>query len=178
MKDKIRVEFEMKQMMCNGCKKSSSEYYELKLQLRFTYFEDVNIIREEIVNLLNKNFNTINKVEELDVGCDIYFASLGEINRISKLFNKKYFTEEKRSRKIVGYNFLESKDIWRHTILINIINLEVGDEVSIKGENYYIKAFNKNELVLRDLIYGAKKVVNYSIVKDYLKLLNKKNSVK
>ena len=99
------------------------------------------------------------------------------LNKISRYFNKYFFIDEKRSKKIVGHDFLKCKDIWRHTILINILNLNIGDEIRIKGEEYYIKAFNKKELVLRDLISGSKKVVTYNKISDYFELI-KKNSEK
>jgi NMD protein affecting ribosome stability and mRNA decay len=174
MKDEIRVEFNMEQKMCSDCKKSSSEYYELKLQLRFNYFNNVDNIKKEIFNLIINKFNKINKFEEINNGFDFYFRDHGEMNKIAHLFNKRYFIEEKRSRKIIGHDFLKTKDIWRYTQLISIINLNIEDIISIKGENYYVKAFNKNDLVLRKLDTGAKKVVSYSIVKDYLKILDKK----
>jgi len=170
----------MNQKMCNNCKKVSEEYYELKLQIRFIYFEDINILdkkKEEIEKLVEKRFNTINKMEEVENGFDFYFREHGEMNKINNLLNKRYFYEEIRTKKIVGHDFLTSKDIWRYTQLIRIINLNVRDEISVKGKDYYIKAFNHNDLVLRSLDNGSKKVVTYSIVKDYLKLIRKKEDI-
>lgn len=171
MYDEIRVEFNMEQMMCSSCRKTSTEYYELKLQLRFNYFKDIDEIKEKVMNLLNKNFDSINKVEELDRGYDIFFASHSLLNKISSLFNRNFFVEEKRSKKIVGHNFLESKDLWRHTILINILNLKTKDRVKIRGEIYWIKAFNSKELVLRHESDGSKYVVSYNMISDYFELL-------
>lgn len=171
MKDKIHIEFEMEQQMCNTCKKISTEYYELKLQIRFTYFNNIEEIKDKVINIINKHLDGINKEEELDNGFDIYFRTLGMKNKISKVFNRQFFVDENITKKIVGHNFLESKDIWRYTQLINIINLKTNDKVSIKGEDYYIKAFNKKDLVLRHLKTGAKKVVSYNISKDYISKL-------
>ena len=175
MKDKIHIDFSMEQQMCNSCKKSSSEYYELKLQIRFTYFNNIDIIKEEVKDFVYNNLDGINKEEELPNGYDFYFKSLGYKNKISKLFNKKYFAEEIISKKIVGHNFLETKDIWRYTQLINIINLKVGDYITIKGEKYYIKALNKKDLVLRHFKTGAKKVVSYTISKEYIQKIDEKS---
>ncbi len=171
MKDSIRVEFEMEQMMCTTCKKSSSEYYELKVQARFKHYNDIESIRDEVKEYLVSNFKGINKTEDLDSGFDLYFGNKGAMNKISTILNKRYFIDEVRTKKIVGHNFLESKDIWRHTLLVNFVNIKVKDKVSIKGEDYYIKAFNNKTIVLRSLVDGSKKVVNYSIIKEYLKIL-------
>jgi len=168
MIDKFKVEIDMEQDMCFICKKTSPEYYELKLQLRFSFFNNIDDVKLECFNLINKNFDSINKMQELDNGFDFFFRSKGEMNKISTLFNKKYLVEEKRSKKIVGRNFLESKDIYRHIILINIINFKKGDILNIKGEKYTIKAINKNDLVLIHLINGSKKVISYKFIKDYL----------
>jgi NMD protein affecting ribosome stability and mRNA decay len=174
MKEIIHIETEMEQQMCNSCKKISPDYYELKVQLRYKYFkeEEIEDIKKETIEIIKNNFNNINKIEENDGGFDIYLRNKSSINKVSSLFNKKYLVEEKRSKKIVGRNFLESVDIWRYIILINIINLKKGDKISIKGENYYIKAFNHKDLVLRNLENGTKKVISYNIAKDYLQKLN------
>lgn len=170
MKDLIRIELEMEQKTCGRCKKISSEYHELKLQIRFTFFnkELLEEKREETINLVNNNFIGINKIEELDYGYDIFFASKGIMNKVSTTFKKKYLCEEVRTKKIVGRDSLTMKDIWRHVLLINIINLKKNDNVLIKGKKYYIKALNKNDLVLRGLETGEKKVITYSIAKDYI----------
>lgn len=219
IRDKIHVEFEMEQQMSPQAKKMGDEYYELKVQLRFTYFskeeleEDHIIIKrdkygnpkykelvdsngevildekgepkKEIIKikeegilhkfgkLVEKQFDGINKIDELDKGFDFFFASLGSMHKVSRYFNKYYYVDDKHSKKIVGKNFLESKDIWRHTLLINVINLDIGDRVRIKGIDYYIKAFNKKEMVLRNWEDGSKEVVTYAKVRDYFELVEK-----
>ena len=171
MKDNIHIEFEMEQKMCTSCRKSSNEYYELKVQIRFIYFEDNENIINEVKDLFYKNFDTFNKQEENENGLDFYFKYKGEKTKVSRLLNKRYLIEEKSSKTIVGRNFLESIDVWRHTLLVNIINLKVGDKILIKGEEFYIKAFNKKDLVLRAVKNGSKKVISYLLIKEYLQVL-------
>lgn len=174
MKDTFRIEIEMDQMMCSTCKKSSSEYYEMILHLRFIGFEDEIKMKEKLFNILTKNFNSINKFEEVENGFNVYFRTHGEMNKIYKIFQKDYLVEEKRSNKLAGVDRLRSKKLYRYFQSIILYNIEKGDKALLKGEEYYIKAINKNnELVLLDVVTGAKKVVNYSIVKDYFKVLEK-----
>ena len=173
IKDTIHIEIEMEQQMSSRTKKSGEEYYELKFQLRLKYFKDVEKEKKKLFSIVTSQFDGINKFEEVDDGFDFYFRDLTQLNRVSRYFQKYYYCEEKRSKKIVGRNFLESKDIWRHTLLISILNFKVGDHVLIKGEEYYIKAFNKKEMILRHVEDGSKKAVTYSIVKDYFELLQK-----
>lgn len=173
MIDKIRVEFEMEQTMSPNSRRSSEEYYELKLQVRFKYFEDSDLIIPKVNKLVISKLEGINKIEELNNGFDIYFRSHGLKHQISRLFNKYFLCEEKYSKKIVGKDALATKDIWRHTLLINVLNLNSGDKVQIKGEEYYIRALNKNDLVLRQCENGGKKVVSYNKISEYFKLIEK-----
>ena len=173
IKDGFKVEFEMKQQMCNNCKKSNPEYYELKVQLRYTFFNNIEEIKTKTIKIIAKNFNTINKLEELENGFDVYFRNKHELNKISSLYNKNFLIEEKRTKKIMGRDSLTMKDIWRYVLLINFINLERGDKILLKGEEYNIKAINHHDLVLRNCINGGKNVISYNLAKDYLKLIKK-----
>lgn len=169
--DNIHIEFEMEQELSPECKKISTEYYELLLQVRFTYYKDYKKIKQEIAKKIYKNFNTINKVTEFDDSIDIYFRDKNEINKITKIFTESYFCDIKRSKKIVGRNFLEFKDIWRHTLSVNIINLKSGNKISVKGKEYTIKGIKGKELSIIEEITGSKKIFNYNIVKDYINLI-------
>lgn len=172
--DSIRIEIVMEQRMCNDCKKSSTEYFELLSQIRMVYFEDVYEIKKKIFNLFENNFEKINKIEEVSNGFDIYFRYSGEMNKVSKLLEKYYLIDEIRSKKLVGKNNLKSVDVFRYFQSITLINIEKNDKILLKGEEYYIKAINNNtELVLLDCVTGSKKMITYSIVKDYIKLLKK-----
>ena len=189
--------------MSSNAKRLGDEYYELKVQLRFSYFDQKELSEDSIVtkkdkygnvvldenekpimvkqkailkkfgDIVEKEFRGINKVEELNNGFDFFFGSLGEMSKISRYFNKYFLVDIKHSKKIVGKDFLKFKDIWRHTLLINLLNLNVGDKVRIKGSEYYIKAFNKKEMVLREWDTGSKAVITYAKAKDYFELLEK-----
>ena len=188
--DKIHVEFEMEQEMSREARKKSIDYYELKVQLRFNYFDEegqvnyVSDLGKETANYYDyvtyvgqrvmKKFEGINKIEEVDnKGFDFYFRSSGEISRLIKFFEKNYFCETKQSKKVVGRDSLTMRDIVRYTLLVNVLNLGVGDKVAIKGEEYYIKSFNKKEMILRHCKDGSKKIATYAIVKDYFELVSK-----
>lgn len=175
MYDEIRVEVDMEQKMCNGCKKSSSEYYEMELQLRFTHFEDIMEVKAISMSILD-NFNTINKLDEINNGFNVYFRDHGQMNKVFTLFRRKFkVLIEKRSNKLMGLDKMTSKNLYRHFQSIEIINLNKRDLVEVKGEQYRIKAINKGgQLVLLDESNGSKKIVTYEIVKDYFKLIEKK----
>ncbi len=171
MEDIIKVEFEMEQKMCGNCKKSSSEYYQLKTQIRFIGFnaKEIEELKHKIKDDFINHFDTINKYEETTNGFDLFFRYHGEMNKITSFLYKKYFCDEKRTKKIMGHDPLASKDLFRYTQRINIVNLKPKMEIFYKGERYLIKAINKSDLVLLDTQTGQKKVLSYNIVKDYLK---------
>ncbi|MCA9495423.1 MAG: hypothetical protein KC589_00635 [Nanoarchaeota archaeon] len=171
MKDSFRIEMELEQKMCSNCKKSSTEYFELKLQLRFKYYKNIDLIKKEVFSRLEKNFDSINRLEELDNGFDIYFRSYGEMNKISRLFNKYYLCDEKRSKKLIGRDNLVSKDKYRYFQSIILINLVKGNKVIIKGEEFVLKAINGKDMVLIKEEDGSKKVISYTIVKNYFELI-------
>ncbi len=173
MKDVFRLELDMEQKMCSICKKSSSEYWNMQSQIRFRYYDEILDIKEKAYKLLTKENLSINKLEEVDNGFDIYFRSNSEMNKVTSLFSD-FLTIEKRSKKLMGRDQLASKDVYRYNQSITLLNIRVKDHISIKGEEYYIKAINKGGvLVLRGLEKGEKKVVSYSMVEDYFKLLEK-----
>lgn len=176
VRDNMNVEFNMPQHMCKICKRKSPEYHELQVQIRFKFFEGaeaVEAIKVETHKLIYSRFNEINKFVESEWGFDVYFRSKDVLNKVSSAFQKKYLCDEVRTKKIVGRDSLTMKDIWRHVLLVNIVNLHRGDKVNVKGIEYYIKALNKNTLVLRECIRGDKKVLTYSVIKDYTHLIEK-----
>lgn len=175
--DSFRIELDMEQMMCSSCKKSSSEYFEMVLHLRYKYFNDNMKLKEESIKILENNFNSINKIEEIENGFDVYFKDHGQMGKINNLFNKKYnVCFEKRSSKIMGKDNLTSKDLFRHFQSLTIVNINRGDKVRIKGEDYYIKAINKGgKLILRRLDNGAKEVMSYSIIEEYFSIISSGN---
>ena len=178
MFDEFKIEMETEQFMCVDCKKSSSEYYELLLQLKFVGFEDIDSMKEEVFNIVESNFRGVNKIEEKENGFYFYFRNHGLMNKITNIFSKKYLIDEKRSKKIVGRDRLTTKDKCRYTLGIDIINLKKGDKVSIKGIEYNLKAINNNStLILREAITGAKKQVSYHIIKDYFRKIEEKKDL-
>ena len=63
MIDEFRIELNMEQVLCNTCKKINPEYYEMKLQLKFKYFDNILELKEQCMKILMDNFTTINKIE-------------------------------------------------------------------------------------------------------------------
>ncbi len=168
--DEIRIEIEMDQKMCSDCKKSSSEYYELLLQIRFAFFNEYDIIKEKVINILDNERKGINRFEEIDNGFDIYYRNHSHMNKIYDLFSKRFLVDEARSKKLIGRDNLVSKDKYRYFQRITIINLKRKDMIKVKGEHYIINNIQNNDLVLQNINTGEKRNFKYSIIKEYIVL--------
>ena len=178
MKLKIPVEIEMEQKMSDRAKKFNKEYWVLEVQLRFLFFDEIRKnnfdefekFKEKILDDLTFLKDKINNIKKNKIsgGINVYFSSFDVIKKISKKYSSKYFCEVKHSKKIMGKDNLKSKDLYRHYLLINIINLNKNDLVKIKGIDYKINSIDKKVLYLRELENGRKAKFSYNLIKDYL----------
>ena len=172
MESLFEVEVPLEQKMCNMCTRDSSEYYEMKLHLRFRFFNNTESIKKEVLELIENSFDTINKIEERDSGFDICFRDHAKMNDILSLFKREYVVYEKRSRKLIGYDKLTSKNIYKYFQSLTLVEVSCGDEVELKGIVYIVKSVNKDgKLVLLSKDGNTKKVVSYSVVEDYFRVL-------
>lgn len=171
MIDKLHIEFEMEQSMSPKAKKSALEYFELQVQIRSFYFKDNEEIKIKIIDILDKNFTTINNIKETETGFDVFFRTHNDMNKLYSLFNKHYVVEEKRSKTLTGRDNLRSQKRYRYFQSLSIFNFQKGNKVRIKEEHFTIKAINNNDLVLLRILDGAKKVKSYHLIKDYFELM-------
>jgi NMD protein affecting ribosome stability and mRNA decay len=169
MKITIPIEIEMPQKMSEYAKKTSEEYWNLEVQIRFKHFkEEVSEeYKNKVLDEMNHLAKYINKVKTNKIGFNVYFSNISVVNAISKLYKKKYFVEVKKAKKIMGKNNLTTKDLYRHFLLVNIIGIKRGDTIHIKGVEYFVKNVRKTIIDLRDL-KGNKYQFTYSKICDYL----------
>ncbi|NCC71681.1 hypothetical protein EOM09_08975 [bacterium] len=93
------------------------------------------------------------------------------MNSIFSLFQKDYLCDEKTSKKLSGRDKLISKDIYRYTQSLTLINLKKNNIIRVKGIEYKIKSINNNKvLILLNAENGQKSQESYSIIKDYLQV--------
>jgi len=178
MIDEFRIETQMADTMCSTCKRINPEYFEMKLQIRFRFFDNIPKLKAEVMDLLIKNFKTINKIDEIGNGYEVFFRDHGQMNKLAQVFKRRWLILDKRTSKIMGKDQLTSKDLFRHTQNITLVNLNIKDIVQIKGIEYWIKAINSGDaLVLRRCDNGAKKVMSYKMIENYFKLVEKHNKI-
>lgn len=115
----------------------------------------------------------VNKIDELDDGFDIYLGNLNDIHKIKRYLSRGYFAIYTHSKKIMGHNFLKSKDLYRHSMLIAIYNLKPNNIVQIKGEEYKIKSIDKQNLNVIHTTTYDKTRFHFNSIKDYILKLEK-----
>ena len=142
----------------------------LQIQIRFKYFENIEkSLMNNVIKLLS-NFNKfLNKEEIVKNSLNLYYSNLSISKKIVKTFEEKYFCEIKHSKKIMGRNSLTSKDLYRHFVNINILNLKKGNELFIKNIKYKINSIDGKKLYLRNLENGNKKCFSYHLIKEYIR---------
>ena len=179
MIDRFRIEHNMEQVLCNTCKRINPEYYEMVLQLKFEFFDDIMKLKEECMKILMDNFDTINKIDEANDGYFVFFRDHGQMNKIETLFGRRWLILDKRSAKIMGQDKMTQKSLFRHTQNLTLVNLNTKDTVLIKGVEYWLKAINKGgTLILRRTDNGAKFQCTYKMIQDYFKIVKKYDKTK
>jgi NMD protein affecting ribosome stability and mRNA decay len=171
MKDILHIEIEMPQQMSGDAKKTSEEYHQLKIQFRFLYFADNDSIKEEVLELVKKEFPKINKFEELDNGFDLYFRYHRDSSKVYSYLAKRYFCIQELNKKVVGKDFLKGVDIYRYTQIIQIMDIRKGRKVFYAGNEYMIEEIHNKNLVMRNIEDGTKQNLPYQAMADYFKVL-------
>ena len=184
MRETFHIEIDMPQKMSEVSKKTNDTYFQMKCQLRFLYFDkkikmvknneifldDINFqnFKAKALDEFNEMRDEINKIEEDKNGFNLYFRSYRAITKIMKLFDK-YFIETIHTKKLFGFDNLKSKKIYRHTYLINILNIKQNQILNIKGEDKLVFRIQKNEIILKDIKSGAKTKTKFKFIKEYLR---------
>jgi len=176
IKELFKVEIDMEQKMCNFCIRSSEEFFEMKIQIRYssdinTEYEnslkkDINKILiwyKDIINIINKKNNKNNKE------IDIFFKKNVSYNKIYNFLSKNYLITFKKSNKLVGFDKEVSKKRYKNTFLFEIIDIKKNDKILFKGKEYRVKSIFKNNITLIDLATNNKTNITYSINKDIIK---------
>jgi nonsense-mediated mRNA decay protein 3 len=138
---------------CPVCNKVTGSYYESVIQLRtFTteYGKVLDMAKETIVQFmktLNKNDpnSFISRIDILKEGLDIYLGKKEDAIKIDKLMNLDYFCNMKVTKSLAGRK--DSKDLFRYTHLIRILDLPKGSVIYNKVY-YIIKNTKSNTMEL------------------------------
>jgi len=162
----------LEQSMCESCKRNSEEYFQLKAQIRFSFYNLIELreVKKRIFNHFKNNKN-LNKILEIEDKLDIYMRNHSEMEKISSYFRGNFVCSQKKSRKLMGRDNLRSKEIYRYFISIVLYNIKRGTQILFKGEKYIVLNVEKENLVLRDIKLGKKKKIIISKSINYIEIV-------
>lgn len=143
-------------------------YTKKQIQSGVITISDYDLVYYTVKDKMERLKLLINKCDEVDGGFDIYLGNLNDIHKIKRYLSRGYFALYTHSKKIMGHNFLKSKDLYRHSMLIAIYNLKAGDSVLVKGEEYSIKSIDKQNLNVVHKTNFDKTRFHFNTIKDYL----------
>ncbi|AGO61428.1 60S ribosomal export protein NMD3 [Ferroplasma acidiphilum] len=145
---------------CPVCNKVTGSYYESVIQLR-TYTTAYGKILEEAKDTIVKFMKNLNKhdpnsfisrIDTLKEGLDIYLGKKEDAVKIDKLMELDYFCNMKITKSLAGRK--DSKDLFRYTHLVRILDLQKGSVVYNKAY-YMVKNIKPNTIELLDIHNGS-----------------------
>lgn len=145
---------------CPVCNKVTGSYYESVIQLR-TYTTAYGKILEEAKDTIVKFMKNLNKhdpnsfisrIDTLKEGLDIYLGKKEDAVKIDKLMELDYFCNMKITKSLAGRK--DSKDLFRYTHLVRILDLQKGSVVYNKAY-YMVKNIKPNTIELLDIQGGG-----------------------
>lgn len=145
---------------CPVCNKVTGSYYESVIQLR-TYTTAYGKILEEAKDTIVKFMKNLNKydpnsfisrIDTLKEGLDIYLGKKEDAVKIDKLMELDYFCNMKITKSLAGRK--DSKDLFRYTHLVRILDLQKGSVVYNKAY-YMVKNIKPNTIELLDIHGGG-----------------------
>ncbi|MFW5895579.1 MAG: NMD3-related protein [archaeon] len=164
-----RIEIIINYELCKNCSRlRGGSYFVSIIQLRVkneSDFDKINDVIKLIQPFVENQFQFdrrqyITKLIEKKYGADLYISTKKLTNQILNLLNHKYQFVKKHSKKLVGRNTQEGKNIYRHKILIKFLPIERYDVIKVNDEIFEINNILKNKVILKN-----KK--NKKITRDY-----------
>jgi NMD protein affecting ribosome stability and mRNA decay len=162
---KILINYEL----CNNCQslRGGGTFVSI-IQLRVkneTYLSIIDKALDQIYTLTNKRFNNdqrqyIAKIIDQKYGLDLYISTKNLTNWILRHIEAHYHFIRKESRKLVGRNTQEGKNIYRKKFLIKFLPVKTGEVIKIG-----INTFNVENILKKKVILKSER--NEKIIKPY-----------
>ncbi|MFO8019460.1 MAG: NMD3-related protein [Promethearchaeia archaeon] len=145
--------------LCKNCSRiRGGNYFVSIIQLRVkneSYYDKINEVIQIIQPFVENQFEKdrrqyITKLIEQKRGADLYISTKKLTNQILNILDRKYHFIKKRSRKLVGRNTQEGKNVYRHKFLIKFLPVEREDRIKIYDEIFEINNILKNTVIMKN----------------------------
>lgn len=150
--------------ICPHCQKMNSGYFEGNLQIRprdHPYFEDVLEYIGKEVQKVAKDGVKIADIEELKEGVDFFLTNKRYMKILAGKIVDKFGGHMKSTAKLFSEDHQTSKQIFRSTILVRLLEWEPGDIIIIKNKILMISRTKKHSVFGFDLDNNKKTNYNY-----------------
>ncbi len=156
--------------LCENCSNlRSGTHFTSIMQLRVmdeSQFNLLNDIIQEIQFFTEKEFNKdpkqyISKMEDKKYGVDLLLSTNELMNHLISYLKGQHNFLLKRTKKLVGRDSKQGKNIYRLTSLVKFLPVSKGDRViSENGEEYLVTDITKKRILLKNTS-GAKLFLDY-----------------
>ncbi len=134
--------YTVKKNSCETCNRLTGSYYEAVIQIRSITRRNSEVLAEATKTCMGqfdhssgKPTSFISKVESRKEGYDIYLGSNKDGQKLSRLMKSVYPCSITESKTLSGRG--DGEDLYRHTYLIRIIDLERGSTIR-KGDDLFV----------------------------------------
>lgn len=151
------VRVNIKYELCKICQKIRTGGYISILQIRVSDESQFDLIQESLMkiqkyveSLFNKDKRQfISKMTDQKYGVDLYLSTNDLLNYIISFLRGKYHFILKRTKKLVGRDSQEGKNVYRLKALVKFLPFSQSDQIKINEEIYNVENILKNQVILK-----------------------------
>ncbi|NHJ21789.1 MAG: hypothetical protein EAX91_12655 [Candidatus Lokiarchaeota archaeon] len=152
---KVTIDYEL----CKNCSNLRGGMHFLSiLQLRVSDKNQFDVIKDAlddislfVENLFSKDDKQyIAKVEDQNLGVDLYLSTNELLNHIISHIKSKFFFILKRTKKLVGRDIQRGRNIYRLKALMKFLPFNKNEYILINDSKYFVENLTKNKVILRD----------------------------
>lgn len=124
----------------------------VKDESQFEILEEALIEIHKYVEKVNQGDSKqyISKIEDQKYGIDLYLSTNELMNHLISFLKNQYHFLLTRSKKLVGRNIQRGRNIYRLKSSIKFIPFKKNELLIIEGEEYFVEAFSKNRVILKN----------------------------
>ncbi len=181
----IELPVRLSYRQCDYGQKSKTQYFEGILQLRNATKDVQDFIGRELKKVSKKG-SFITKTVETKKGVDLYFTEKNHMKLIAQKVNIRFGGIIKINPQLFSFSHLESKNLYRLNILVELPEFTVGDIISYihtgtrnrDGKLHYVKIEKMGKLLQATDIMLAKHVaLEMRYASEQTKLTKQKSSI-
>lgn len=174
LNEEYSLPFKIKEIICEGCSKKKTTYFEGILQIRN---DDQNKVKKaldelyKIMEIEEKRRVFATNIVEMKKGADVYITSQKHIKEIGKKLFSHFGGEIKINEQLFSRDHLRSKHLYRVNVLIRLPDYEIGNVIKVKDKIIYLKNIDGYFIIGKNINDG--KSIKINIKDSDVKIISK-----